>query len=1094
MKNNFTHLHVHTPDSLLDGFNKIDNLIDKVKQLEMDAVAITDHGTLAGTYEFQHKCLENNIKPLLGIEMYHTHDMEKITLPVETRKTMALKEALENGVEIPEKAKKKEIEELTKPYMYDTKGYHLILIAKNQTGWDNLIKISSIANENGMFNGRGHCDNELLKKYSEGIICTSACIGSMINQYILKDQIEEAYAETVKLKTIFGDDFYLELQPLNDHQQLVVNRNLINFANELEIKLIASNDSHYTNKEDAYVHDVLLCIGTGKTYNDPDRMRYNQEFWIRSYHEMKEAFLTQIDAHFSGYEMCMSADEYFNICVEALDNTQLIVDKVSSDIQLGADHELLPNVPVPKGYTPETWISQQCWIKLYKYLKKENIMDKKDIYEARLKHELNIINTKGFASYFLIVQDAIQNSGCPFGPGRGSAAGSLVSFLLGIVKGTDPIEYDLLFSRFLTMDRVAMPDIDSDVSQIDRQNLIKYLDNTYGHENVCQVGTKTTLSIINGIKDVMRVFEIPFAESNNLTKELAKLIDSPSLTFAMFDALEESDFLAFRRFKELERQYKECFEIARALEGIPRNYGIHAGGVLITPVPINDIFPTRFIDGKKVTVWDKDIVEKAGGVKFDMLGLKTVSVISETLKLISQHEGIDITLDELYENKSIRYDENVFDMLKKKQSDTVFQMESDLFKGLISDIEPDNIDDLIAITSIARPGPLSAGFNKTYAKRKRGTEEIVYDLGCDDILGNTYGCMLYQEQLMLIAKKVAGFDDNQADTYLRKSVAKKKKALMDLCKEWFIHGKPEQDKYGQPIVGGIANGFDEQSLEQFWEDVVEGCAAYLFNKSHATSYSLLSCITAWLKYYYPCEYFTAVLTLLGDESKREGYISVLENSGISVLVPDINKSLAGFTCDPEQYEILFGLQSVKGVGEKPIQAIINNRPYSSLEDFYSKVTKSNVNKTAGKALIKAGAFDSLYDNPNRYELLNEFFDIRRDRDDRYNVEDYNPVQCIGLEKEVLSISLTYKEWTNDLQEGDKIKYLFKINSIIEKTDKNGNLMAFMTLERNNVEIEMTVFSRDYVNNLDKLFVGNELELKGKVGVYKGKKNLVYCNR
>lgn len=612
MKNNFTHLHVHTPDSLLDGFNKIDNLIAKVKELGMDAVAITDHGTLAGTYEFQHKCLENDIKPILGIEMYHTHDMKMITLPVDDRKAMALKEALEQGVEIPEKAKKKEIAELIKPYMYDTKGYHLILIAKNQTGWNNLIKISSIANENGVFNGRGHCDDELLKKYSEGIICTSACIGSMINQYILKDQIEEAYAEAVKLKSIFGDDFYLELQPLNDPQQVKANIELMKFAKDLKIKLIATNDSHYTDEEDAYVHDVLLCIGTGKTYNDPDRMRYNQEFWIRSYDEMVQAFGLQIDKYFE--DETITKDEYSSNCIKALNNTQLIVDKVSSDIQLGSDHELLPNVEVPKGYTPESWISQQCWIRLYKYLKKENIMDKRDIYEARLKHELNVINTKGFASYFLIVQDAIQNSGCPFGPGRGSAAGSLVSFLLGIVKGTDPIEYDLLFSRFLTMDRVAMPDIDSDVSQTDRQNLIKYLDNKYGHENVCQVGTKTTLSIINGIKDVMRVFEIPFTESNNLTKELAKLIDSPSLTFAMFDALEQSDSNAYARFKELEEQYQEYFDIARALEGIPRNYGIHAGGVLITPVPINDIFPTRFIEGKKVTVWDKDIVEKAGGV------------------------------------------------------------------------------------------------------------------------------------------------------------------------------------------------------------------------------------------------------------------------------------------------------------------------------------------------------------------------------------------------------------------------------------------------------------------------------------------------
>ena len=416
---NFTHLHVHTPDSLLDGFNKVDNLINKVKELNMKAVAITDHGTLAGTYEFQHKCLDNDIKPILGIEMYHTHDMNTIMLPIEDRKDIAFNKAKENNIEIPEKAKKKEIEELIKPYMYDTKGYHLILLAKNQIGWNNLVKLSSIANEEGLFNGKGHCDDELLKKYSEGIICTSACIGSMINQYILKGQIEEAYAETIKLKSIFGDDFYLELQPLNDYKQLVVNKNLINFANELGIKLIASNDSHYTNKEDAYVHDVLLCIGTGKTYNDPDRMRYNEEFWIRSYEEMEEAFHVQIDKHFDEYEMCITVEDYFDTCKEALDNTQLIVDKVSSDIRLGSDHELLPEVEVPEGYTPERWISRQCWIQLYKYLITENKMDKRLEYEARLKHELNVINTKGFASYFLIVQDAIQNSGCAFGPGRG---------------------------------------------------------------------------------------------------------------------------------------------------------------------------------------------------------------------------------------------------------------------------------------------------------------------------------------------------------------------------------------------------------------------------------------------------------------------------------------------------------------------------------------------------------------------------------------------------------------------------------------------------------------------------------------------------
>ena len=606
----FTHLHVHTPDSLLDGFNKIDNLIEKVKELNMDAVAITDHGTLAGTYEFQHKCLDNGIKPILGIEMYQTHDMDMITMPLEERRQLAIDKAIKNGIEISSKLKKKDLNELIKPYMYDTKGYHLILLAKNQTGWDNIVKISSIANESGLYNGKGHCDYKLLKKYHEGIICTTACIGSMINQYILKDEEDEAFKELLNLKEIFDDDLYLELQPLYDIKQVKINQKLIEFAKDLDIKLTASNDSHYTNEEDAYVHDILLCIGLNKKYDDPDRMKYSKEFWIRSYDEMVGAFNKQANTFIEGNNL----EEYINYCIEALDNTQLIANKISSDIQLGSDHELLPNVDVPKGFTPESWLSHQCWVRLYNYLNKESIMNKREIYEARLKHEINVINTKGFASYFLIVQDAIENSGCPFGPGRGSAAGSLVSFLLGIVKGTDPIEYDLLFSRFLTMDRVAMPDIDSDVSQTDRQKLIMYLDNKYGHDNVCQVGTKTTLSIINGLKDVMRVFDVPFSESNNLTKELAKIIDSPSLTFSMFDNLKEENPEKYNEFKVLEEKYEKYFTIARQLEGIPRNYGIHAGGVLITPVPINDIFPTRFAEGKKVTVWDKDVVEKAGGV------------------------------------------------------------------------------------------------------------------------------------------------------------------------------------------------------------------------------------------------------------------------------------------------------------------------------------------------------------------------------------------------------------------------------------------------------------------------------------------------
>lgn len=1103
---NFTHLHVHTPDSLLDGFCKTDKLIEKVKELNMTSIAITDHGSLAGTYDFQNLCKKNNIKPILGIEMYYTESMNMISLPIEDRKKIALEKASKDiSLEIPQKISKKDLDLLIKPYMYDTKGYHLILLAKNQTGWNNLIKISSIANELGLFNGKGHCDNNLLKQYSEGIICTTACMSSIICNSIKNDNIEKAKSELLKLKTIFKNDLYLELQPLNHPDQLKINLVLIELANEYDIELIATNDSHYVDEDDWYVHDVLLCIGTGKSVNDTDRMRYSQEFWIRSYEQMVEAFVKQFEEQIDNISVEQFVKPivkqcYIEIIKQALLNTNNIANSIQYDILLGSEVDLFPKVDVPKGYTPESWLKYQCWTKLYKYLDNENLYDKRSIYEDRLKYELNIINTKGFASYFLVVQDAIEwgmNNDCPFGPGRGSAAGSLVSFLIGIVKGTDPIEYDLLFSRFLTIDRTSPPDIDSDIDKLNRQKFIHYLNNKYGHENVCQVGTKTVLGVLNGIKDVMRTFDYPFNVSNKISKQLSSLIDSPFLSFKMFDDLEKEDINKYNEFKKIEEEYKDIFSIARALEGTVRNYGVHAGGVLITPISINNIFPTRMIDGKKVTVWDKDVVEKAKGIKFDMLGLKTISVINETLKLIEKHRGIKITLDELYTNKSIRNDENVFDMLKQGKSDSVFQMESDLFKSLLKNIQPDSINDLIAINSIARPGPLSAGFDKTYANRKNGLEEVICDLNCDDILGDTYGCMLYQEQLMLIAKKVAGFDNNQADTYLRKSVAKKKKILMDLCKQWFIHGKQTVDEYGEPIVGGIVNGFDEQTLEQFWKDIVEGCAEYIFNKSHATSYSLISCITAWLKYYYPLEYFTAVLSLLEDKDKdkREVYIQMLENQyNIKVVQPDINKSEYGFSCTPEENKILYGLSSIKGVGDKPIEAIIKNRPYTTLDDFYERVTKSNVNKTAGKALISVGAFDSLYDNPNRYELLNRFYDIRKDKDERYDINTYNKVASIKLEKTIIGVSLTYKEWINTLYEGDIVNIDCNIKSIQERYDKNNNLMAFINIEKDGSEVELTVFSRDYINNMDNFKINNNINIKCKVGKFKGKTKLTYIGK
>lgn len=448
---NFTHLHVHTTASLLDGYNKIDNMINKLKELNMNTVAITDHGTLAGTYKFHKKCKENNIKPILGIEMYYTENTSMITLPKEDRDKIALEKALEDNIVIPPKATKKAIKELIEPYQYDTKGHHIILLAKNQTGWNNLVKLSSQGYEKGMFNGKGHCDDNSLKEYSEGLICTTACIGSIVGNHIRNNNIDLAEKQILKWVEIFGkDNFFIELQGIEWAEQYKVNLVLIELAKKHNIKLIATNDIHYTNKEDHDDHDTLLCIGIGKLKKETNRMKFDNEYWIRSYDEMIEAFKRNDDS-----------EEYINVIKEALENTNYVSSLIDNNIKIGSDIELLPNVDVPEGNTPETWISRQCWERLYKYLNKKNLLHKRYIYEQRLQHELNVIIKKGFSSYILIIQDVIDwgdKNGAPFGPGRGSAAGSLVAFLLDIVKGTDPVEYNLLFSRFLTMDRKAMPD------------------------------------------------------------------------------------------------------------------------------------------------------------------------------------------------------------------------------------------------------------------------------------------------------------------------------------------------------------------------------------------------------------------------------------------------------------------------------------------------------------------------------------------------------------------------------------------------------------------------------------------------------------
>ena len=605
MQNNLTHLHVHTEYSMLDGYNRIDNMIKKLKILNMDSVAMTDHGTLSGIYEFNRKCHENDIKPILGCEMYYTENSTMIGSDKKIRDKYAEERAVASGIDLEDlkKLKGKKKTEFLKPYAYDTRGYHIVLLAKNQIGWKNLCKLVSKSYDVGMFNGKPHCDLKLLKEYHEGLICTTACMGSYLNSCILKDKLDEAEKYLLDLFDIFGDNLFVEIQPLDNDKQEIINRTLIDLAIKHNLKLVATNDVHYTNKEDHFEHDVLLCIGTGKLLSETNRMKYDNEFWIRSYDEMFEAFKRRL-----------SEDKYDKYIKDALSNTNVIKDMIDEYIELKSPEPLFPKVDVPEQYngSASNYFNDLCWRNLYSYLRENNLEDKRDEYEKRLKHETDVIRKKGFASYCLTVMDAINQG--TFGPGRGSGAGSLALFLLGIVKGTDPLEYGLLFSRFLTMDRTSPPDIDSDVSKTGRQDLIKYLNDKYGHNNTSQVGTLTLLGVKTGIKDVARVYGVPATEANKITKQIDSIYPDLDLSFKVLDGLKEIDLDKYNEFKSIEDKYKDIFAIARHFEGMPRNMGVHAGGVLITPCEINEYFPTKIVDGKKVTMWDKNIVEEAGGI------------------------------------------------------------------------------------------------------------------------------------------------------------------------------------------------------------------------------------------------------------------------------------------------------------------------------------------------------------------------------------------------------------------------------------------------------------------------------------------------
>ena len=1088
---NFVHIHDHTYFSLLDGMGSPEERVLRAKELGMKAIAITDHNHLGGVLEFEKACKKHGIKPIYGVELYWTWNSNEISLTKDKRDELALERALAAGVELPAKVKKSDIKKIIEPYSYDTTGYHIILLAKNQKGWSNLVKIQSEAADKGLFNGRYHCDNEMLRKYSEGLIVTTACIGSVFGRHFKEDKDEVSYRVMSEWIDIFDkEDIYIEIQGLEWKKQGEVNEKLIELASNYDLNIIATNDVHYTNKEDHDDHDTLLCIGTGKLKSETDRMTYDHEFWLRSYDEMIEAFDRYTPEKYS-------KEEYMNIVVEALENTNVLADRIDDNINLGSDVPLFTKTDLPKGMTNEKYLTTQCWKALYKYLKKNPSFDRLE-YEARLNWELYVINSKGYAPYMLTVEEFItwaNNNGCPTGPGRGSAAGSLVLFLMGITKVIDPIQNGLLFSRFLTMDRTALPDVDVDFCYYGRDSVIEHLKDKYGEECVAHIGTYTEMGVKNGLKDVGRVLEIPFSIMNDISKKITEITDdAPSIKFKDLDKLESEDPAKYNQFKILESQYSEIFRLARRFEGTKRNFGVHASGVLVTPEAVNEIFPTRTVDGVKITLYTGPQVEECNGVKYDLLGLKTVSIIDRTLKAVNE----DLTWEDLYDAVELD-DKGVFDMICKKETEAVFQIESDLFKGIISDMQPTHMNDIVVLTSLGRPGPLQAGMHTKYNNRKNGLEEVVMPVhSTEDIVGDTFGTIVYQEQVMAIAKKIAGFDDNQADSYLRKALAKKKIDMMNLCKRWLIHGKinapiPEgydnddpnstmydpTGKYGEEIQGAKFNNYEIKDLEAFWLDM-EGYASYLFNKSHAACYSYITLLTAYLKKYYPVEFFASVLSIQDSEEKRANYINIAEKMGISVQIPDINLSKEDFTPIAETNKILYGLGSIKGVGDSAIPEIIKNRPYASIEDMITRIPKKALNKRVGTSLILSGACEEFGDN--RYALLNDFYTIRKDKVDLYDVNTWCEEECMKHETATLGTPITYKPWWSEVEEGQVVEFLANIEKVYEKVDRNGNMMAFVTVSSNGCVIDSVVFAKTYCSKSDLFdiaFGPKQIMVKGK---------------
>ncbi len=1072
----FTHLHVHTEYSLLDGSNKIKEYVKRVKELGMDSAAITDHGVMYGVIDFYKACKEEGINPILGCEVYVAPNSR-------------FDKELTGG---------------------EDRYYHLVLLAENNIGYENLTKIVSRGFTEGYYY-KPRVDMELLRKCHEGIIALSACLAGEVPRYIQKGLLDEAKKAALKYQDCFGKgNYFLELQDHGLPEQRMVNTSLLQISKELNIPLVATNDVHYTYDADVKPHDILLCIQTGKKLADEDRMRYEGgQYFVKSEEEMKGLF---------------------PYAWEAVENTQRIADRCHVEIEFGVTK--LPRYEVPKGYDSWSYLNKLCYDGM-----EERYGADLDVpagstgqsLKQRLDYELSVIRSMGYVDYFLIVWDFINYArinGIMVGPGRGSAAGSIVSYALKITN-IDPIKYNLLFERFLNPERVSMPDIDIDFCFERRQEVIDYVSRKYGAEKVVQIVTFGTLAAKGVIRDVGRVMDLPYAYVDNL----AKMIPN-ELNITINRALDINPEL--RKLYETDEQVKSLIDMSKRLEGLPRHTSMHAAGVVICSRPAEELVPlSRGADGSVTTQFTMTTIEELGLLKMDFLGLRTLTVLRDAVALIEKDKGVHIDIDKIDFD-----DKKVLASIGTGRTDGVFQLESGGMKSFMKELKPENLEDVIAGISLYRPGPMD--FIPKYVKGK-GSGAITYSCPqLEPILAPTYGCIVYQEQVMQIVRDLGGYTLGRSDL-VRRAMSKKKQSVMEKERANFIYGNEQEG-----VPGCVAGGISEQVASQIYDDMMD-FAKYAFNKSHAACYAVVSYQTAYLKYYYPVEFMAALMTsVIDNPGKVAEYIMVCRNMGIAILPPDINKGEGQFSVDGKS--IRYALTAIKSVGRPVIEAVVGERNerglYTNLKDFITRMADKEVNKKAIENFIKAGAFDSLpgtrkqfmsayvqimeriiHDRKNNMAGQISLFDIvDESQKEEFEVKlpdvgEYSKEMLLAFEKEVLGVYIsghpleeqeelwrkgitnTTADFMLDEETGAarvKDQSVVTIGGMITdkkiKYTKNDKVMSFLQVEDLVGSVEVIVFPRDYEKYSAKLMEENKVFIRGRVSVEEDKDGKLICER